>query len=283
VNVPVSIAFALYSMVGFGFADFFTKIVLSKSNAVRIALQSQAIGTILFFGIAMYYDLVVPDYRLITLTLLSGILSGIILCSYYAALSLAKASLVAPTFSCLNVVAVVLSILILGETLSVLQICLIACVIAGILLVAFKKSDDPPSRFGILLSLLAAIMAGGNVILQKWIAGDANFLMGFLLMRLFMLGTMTAILRTFGEGKSSVAPGHGQMTVLGLVDTTAFFGWYIGLRYGLVSIVTPIANSSPFVTVILAHIFLGERIDRYRWVGIVAILVGITLLVAISP
>jgi uncharacterized membrane protein len=49
-----------------------------------------------------------------------------------------------------------------------------------------------------------------------------------------------------------------------------------------VSIVTPIATSSPAVTIVLAHIFLNERVRLHQRIGIVAIIAGIVILSAIS-
>ncbi len=278
-----SIALAVSSMMGFGVADFFTKIILSKAPAIRTALISQGIGTLLFLGVALYFDFGVPSNSILFLTLISGILSAIALCSYYVALSIEKASLVAPIFACLNVVAVILSISILRESLSILQLSLIVCVFAGILLVAFERSTNPSNKLGIILALLAALLAGGNAILQKLIASGDHFLMSFTLTRFFMLSFMFMILLTVGETHSTKSsPSYRNIGLLGLLDVTSFFAWYLGLRFGLVAIVTPIANSSPVLTVILAHLFLKERVGWPQRVGIVAILVGITALAAIS-
>jgi uncharacterized membrane protein len=73
-----------------------------------------------------------------------------------------------------------------------------------------------------------------------------------------------------------------KLGILGLLDVSAFFAWYLGLRVGLVSIVTPIATSSPAVTVVLAHLFLKERVRLHQRIGIVAIISGIIFLSAIS-
>ncbi len=97
-NSTVSIVLALSAMAGFGVADFFTKVILSKAPALRTALISQGVGTVLFLGVSLYFDFGVPSNSVIYLTLLSGVLSAIALCSYYVALSLEKASLVCANF-----------------------------------------------------------------------------------------------------------------------------------------------------------------------------------------
>lgn len=69
-------------MLGFGVADFIAKAILSRTNAIRTALISQSIGTLLYLGVAIVYDLAVPDNKLLFLTLISGTLSAIVLSSY---------------------------------------------------------------------------------------------------------------------------------------------------------------------------------------------------------
>ena len=75
---------------------------------------------------------------------------------------------------------------------------------------------------------------------------------------------------------------YAKITLLGLIDVAAFFALFMGLREGFVSIVAPISHSSPAVTIILAYIFLGERLLLHQKIGVVAILIGISVLSMIS-
>jgi len=73
-----------------------------------------------------------------------------------------------------------------------------------------------------------------------------------------------------------------KLVTLGLLDVSGFFAWYMGLRVGLVSMVSPIALSSPAVTVVIAHIFLKERVRPHQRLSIIAVIAGIALLSPIS-
>jgi drug/metabolite transporter (DMT)-like permease len=273
-------------MLGFGVADFIAKTMLTRTNVIRTALISQTIGSFLYFGAALAYDRALPGVALTSLALLSGILSGVVLCAYYVALTVGKASLVAPIFSCLTVVAVGLSFLILGEALTRLQLSTIAMVFLGIILVAVERNaaGDSSRKLGIILALSAAVLGGANLILQKWIAESGHYLMGFFLTRISMAALMTPLALVPGQETRSVEISRSwlKLGLLGLIDVSAFFAWYLGLRVGLVSIVTPIATSSPAVTVLLAHHFLQERVRPHQRIGIFAIISGIILLSVIS-
>ena len=272
-------------MLGYGVEDVIAKTMLSNRNAIRIAVVSQTIGTILFLAVALTYDLALPSPTIICLALISGIFSAFVLSSYYLALSLGKASIISPTFSCMSVVAVVLSLWVLGESLTGLQLSLISLVFAGILLVAFEKSEtkDSAHKLSILLALLAAVLGGGGIIIQKWIAESSHYLMAFVLSRIFMISFMLPISPLIRETRPVITSRtYAKLAILGLMDVSAFFCWYIGLRIGLVSIVTPIVLSSPAVTVVLAHIFLNERVRLHQRLGILAVVAGIVLLSVIS-
>mgnify|MGYP001031050811 CR=1 FL=1 len=285
-NEALSVVFAISSMVGWGLGDFIAKTVVAKASAYRTVLFSQCVGSVPFFLAILMYDWTVPDPSLMFLAALSATLSTIMLYSFYQALKLGKASIVAPVGSCLTVVAVVLSVMILGEALTMLQILLISTVFVGILLVAFQGSDtrSTASNVSIVLSLLVVFVGGGNTILQKLIAETGHYLMGFLLTRVFMLAFLALLFPVFGKETSVVVPraSYARITLLGLIDVSGFFAWFMGLREGFVSIVAPISNSSSAVTIILAHTFLGERLLLHQKIGIIAIVIGIAALSLIS-
>lgn len=281
-SAAVSIALGILAMLGFGVADFIAKIILSYTNAIRTVLVSQAVGTVLFLGVALSYDRAFPSLTVVWLALIAGAVSAVVMCSYYLALSLGKASVVAPITSCLTAVAIVLSIWILGEAFTNLQFSLIALVFTGILLVAFEKTKGHESSrtLSIMLALTAALLGGGNVIIQKLIAISDHYLMALFLTRISLLGCLLPLTPVIGKARP--ISRYATLALLGLIDVSAFFAWYIGLRIGMVSIVTPVAMSSPAVTVVLAHIFLNERVRLHQRIGIAAIITGIVFLSMIS-
>jgi len=285
-SVLVSILFGVSAMLGFGFADFLAKAILVKANALQTVFISQVIGSILYIGLTLVYDLATPDRSLLFLSAVSGCLSAIVLFAFYKALSLGKASVVSPLTSCLTVVAVVLSLFVLSERLTIIQIFIIASVFLGTLLTAFERRDtrSGSSNLSILFVLVVVFLGGGNTILQKWVAESVHYLLGFTLSRLSMLGLLACLIPFIGSTQPLPRPSgmYKKMALLGLIDVSAFFAWFMGLREGFVAIVTPIALSSSAVTIILAHIFLNERVLFHQRLGIGIIILGVALLSAIS-
>jgi len=66
-----------------------------------------------------------------------------------------------------------------------------------------------------------------------------------------------------------------MLAAVGFMDTAAFVANNAGLHIGPVSVVSVLASLYGAVTVLLAWIFLRERLERSQWLGIVLIFVGI--------
>jgi drug/metabolite transporter (DMT)-like permease len=84
-----------------------------------------------------------------------------------------------------------------------------------------------------------------------------------------------------GPARQSLALPRGGVWWLllgvGILDTAAFIFNNAGLRTGQVSVVSVLASLYGAVTVVLAWIFLRERLERSQWLGIVLIFAGIVL------
>jgi len=79
--------------------------------------------------------------------------------------------------------------------------------------------------------------------------------------------------------RQSLRLPHGriwwQLAAVGVMDTAAYVANNAGLHIGPVSVVSVLASLYGAVTVLLAWIFLRERLERSQWLGIVLIFVGI--------
>ena len=67
------------------------------------------------------------------------------------------------------------------------------------------------------------------------------------------------------------------LAAVGFLDTAAFVANNAGLQTGQVSVVSVLASLYGAVTVLLAWIFLREKLERSQWFGIVLIFAGIVL------
>jgi drug/metabolite transporter (DMT)-like permease len=81
-------------------------------------------------------------------------------------------------------------------------------------------------------------------------------------------------------GKSLALPRGAvwwALFVAGILDTSAFLATNAGLQTGQVSVVSVLASLYGAVTVLLAWIFLRERLEISQWFGLAMIFAGIVL------
>ncbi|HEU5439664.1 MAG TPA: EamA family transporter [Ktedonobacterales bacterium] len=80
-----------------------------------------------------------------------------------------------------------------------------------------------------------------------------------------------------GPGGPLTSAFFGWVVALGLLDTAANTFYNVGVTQALTSIVAILSSLFSAVTVLLAWIFLHERLARWQWAGVAAILAGVAL------
>lgn len=74
----------------------------------------------------------------------------------------------------------------------------------------------------------------------------------------------------------------GIAVIAALLDTMAWVSYLFGFKHDHGAVVTALASLFSVVTIVLAGVFLRERLSRLQWVGVAIVLTGI-LLVSLQP
>lgn len=134
-----------------------------------------------------------------------------------------------------------------------------------------------------LLSAAAAALVSifGKIGLQNIDANAATAIRA-VIMALFLLGVI-AIQGKFGQLGSILAQKKALSFIVlsGVAGATSWLFYFLALKYGKVSQVGPIDKLSVVIAVILAFLFLGEKISWLNSAGVVLIAIG-ALLVAVK-
>jgi transporter family protein len=140
------------------------------------------------------------------------------------------------------------------------------------------------SKEAVFWAILAALVWGIAPILEKIGLSKINPYAG-LFLRCFgvILGAVLLLIFKFYALKadlSSVSAKTIFLLVLGgfLASFVAQFFFYRALKLGYASVVVPIAAMYPFITFILALIFLHEKFTLVKFSGLCLILLGVVLL-----
>jgi drug/metabolite transporter (DMT)-like permease len=207
---------------------------------------------------------------------LAGIGGGAGLAAFYRALALGTMSVVSPLVACGAVVPFAIAIA-TGERPSALALCGAVAALGGAVLASVeeRRAESPDRARAVLLALAAAVALGLFVYFLGLGSreGDAlSTLLGARVGSLSFLVVAAVVLRApLHIPRTSVA----AVAAVGLADVTANALFAFASRHGLLSLVAVLGSLYPIVTVLLAHIVLGERLTRPQQIGIAVALTGV--------
>jgi drug/metabolite transporter (DMT)-like permease len=206
--------------------------------------------------------------------------------SFARALSFGNAGVVAPIMTCYGAITTVLSLL-TGEVLGVIQLLgLVVCLIGVPLIASGTRDDTHPhaaahARRAVWWALSSAVLYGVGF----WIEG--RFVLPVLgalplLVISYMVGT--TVLGASLARRGDDTPHHtvptwawGLMLVTGLLGLAGLTSIAAGAQTGALSVVTVLSTLSAVVTTVVG-MMRGERMTRWQWSGLAAVMVGVGML-----
>jgi drug/metabolite transporter (DMT)-like permease len=270
----LALVLALGSSVVWGVADFSGGSLTRRLPTLPVTVLSQGAGFVpLLVAIAIRGDV---GTRSFCLGLLAGIGGGVGLASFYRALSIGTMSVVSPIAACGAVVPFVIAIA-RGERPSHLAIGGAVFALGGAVLASVdeRRSESPERARAMALAAGAAVALGLFVYFLGLGSreGDAlSTLVGARVGSLAFLVAACAVTRTpIRVPRASLA----AVAAVGLADVSANALFAFASGHGLLSLVSVLGSLYPVVTVLLAHILLGERLTRPQRFGVLVALAGV--------
>ena len=289
----MGIFLGLLAAVGWGTGDFLTRGVTRQIGAQRTLLYVQFFGlaAIILVALALGEFARIPSiapsaWLVAVVSAAIGVTASL---TMFTAFERGVLMIVSPIAASYGAITVLLSLL-SGETLSPVRALGVGISILGIILASIELTPDAGPRVatlnryrlppGVAFALMAAFLFG----ISFW-------LVGFYVVP--ALGPVLPVVVTRGLGVVLVLPivtliGHHTarpparrvtliVLAIALLDTMAFAANNLGMATEQVSVVAVLSSMFAAVTVILAWLFLHERIRWGQWLGIGLILTGIVL------
>ncbi|MDD3764211.1 MAG: DMT family transporter [Nevskiales bacterium] len=212
---------------------------------------------------------------------------------YFRALNAIGASRMAVAQALYSPFVILLSILVLGERLSVWQFGGVALVLAGIVLVTYTRSperrDARALRAGVMWAVIAVFMMAAGVVIAKPLLEQHSF-----------LWVVSLRVAAGFAGMLAIAIGRRQLSALwrayrgvthwpaivagGIVGTyLSMMLWLAGYKYTQASIAAVLNELAAVFILPLAVWFLGERVQRRQYVGVTLALAGVVLVIGLKP
>lgn len=244
-----------------------------------VTLVSQAAGFIaLVVAVAIRGEI---GSRSFAIGLLAGLGGGVGLAAFYRALSLGTMSVVSPIAACGALVPFVLSVA-TGERPSGIAVAGALAALSGAVLASVEErraaAHSPGRARAIVLAVAAAVALGIFVYFLGLGSkeGDAlSTLFGARVGSLCVLAVVAAMLRApVRIPRSSIV----AVAAVGLADVSANALFALASRNGLLALVSVLGSLYPVVTVLLAHVLLGERLTRTQRLGVTLALGGVAII-----
>lgn len=276
-------------MLGWGSADFLAALASRKLGNVLALFWMQVVGlsiALLYFVIhfSSLYINKTPQFG--TVLLVVALLQTIAYLAFYKGLEKGQVSLVSPIGACWAMVTAILSVVFYNEQLKSNQIAAIVLIITGILLASVNLRELlSVKKVTILLpgvkeGLTAMFGWGISLFLIVPSTKALGWFLPIFVSRLFALVVLTTFM-LYTKYTFKVKLQLSTLILLlpiGFLDIGAFFTYSFGVSGAYASVVASIASAFTMVTVLLAKIFLKEKIVLNQAVGIVGIIIGLVLI-----
>ncbi len=255
-----------------------------RSKPLTVVTWSQAIGLLpyvpVFFAVGEYR---LPSPGNLGVVFAAALVVTTAYLALYKGLRVGKVSLVTPISACWALVTVLLTSLLLREPLTQLQVLAVGLAVLGGSSASFRWRDlmgfgIRSAASGVQYALVAMLAFGAYYVLLDVLVSEMGWFLPILLVRIAMVAILVVGSAASGEGVARPI-GVGKLVLLaGLLDFMAFLFYSIGINVEYSAIVAPISAASPVVTIALARILLGERLETNQKAGVAAVMAAVLLM-----
>lgn len=284
----IAVAAGLTSMIGWGAADFFAKKTIDKIGDVTTLFWAQLLGLIPLFALFLYHPVFPHLQRFDPIfIILFGIVSALSYLPLYNGFGKGKVSLLSPIFASYSVFVVVLAAIFLHAGVSFHQKIAIGLVFAGILIISIDPQEirkilrNKGGRTNGVPEVLTA-----TIVYSMWLVFFDKFINGkewlFYLLMIRAVAVATLLAYTEATKKDIIVRHKGMykyLAAIGLFDVTAFGALTYGFSHTTyVGVVTVLSATFSLPTILLAYLFLKERITKLQIAGAGIIISGVILI-----
>ena len=272
----MTILFGLLSAFSYGYADFVGALAAKKVRALAVTAVSFSIG----LTIALLVSIPLGaqfSAETVQISIYAGISSAIAISCLYAALALGPISIVSPLTAVISAMIPVVFDVATGQALSSFAWVAVVLILVAVVLVAFVPGADVrlPPLPATLYSLGAGVgFAGIFLFLDS--TDPKSGLAPLIVMRivgmvLLFSGLLFLLLKRkerFLEREIFTPKIFGLIVLAGIGDVMGNVTFLIATREGALAIAAVLTSLYPIGTIVLARIFLKERIAKSQLAGI---------------
>jgi transporter family protein len=274
--------FSLATIVFYGLGQVFVKETRTKiSSANYLLLFSGNIGIIWAAYWLFFHESTSYETSAWLQAVVAAALSGAAYLTYYEALKHGKVSIVGTVAGAYAPWTILLALLFLGESMTYGEGLGVALVVGGMLLFTYNRGNGNGRRtelLGIVFALCSLFFWGTSATVAKGAIdtiGDTNFIGVYAVVCPAMWAVYWLIST---KGKFEMPKANLRVLELSMLFLTAGgITMYLAFANGNVSIVSPITNLYPVLTIAAAKVRLKENLTARQYTALAMLIVAIPL------
>ncbi len=261
-----------------GSGDFGGGLLSRRAPLFGVVLASQLIGTLVALGLAVVRGEGLPLPADVAWSIVGGLAGGVGISALYQGLAVGRMGIVAPIT---GVIAALIPVVagIVFEGLPVpLVLVGIGLAFAAVILVS-RVSDDRAGPSGVGLALVAGVAIGALGVAIAQIS-DGHVFGPLTVLRAteaVLIGGIVVVGRRAWRPARSLWPALAGVGILDMAGNGAFI---LAVQAGSLAVAAVLSSLYPVTTVVLASLFLHERVTRTHAVGIALAVAAIACIAA---
>lgn len=269
---------ALLSAFLVGGADYVGGVTSRRVSPVRVAAGAQLAGLVLAFGAAALAGWTAVETGDIAWSVASGLVVGVGLALFYAAMARGLISVVAPVAAMAGASVPVVFALVQGERPGVVALLGIGLAVVAIGLVSIAPSGPHgASTAGLPLALAAGGLFGLFFVFLSLASDDAG-LWPVALSRVGSSAVLLVLALVLTRGLDPGVTARPAVVSIAVLEVAAAIALLLALQRGPVSVASVLASLYPVSTTFLAAGLLHERLRPSQLAGVVLALVAILMI-----
>lgn len=281
----LSILSGIAGMVGWGLYDFLGGVFAKQIGPYKSFFWSQLAGlaSILLPGFLVLPSMDIPSGVMLLFPVAALLYSAGYL-FFFKGFEIGNLSIVAATMNLWAVFTMLFAFTFMGQRLSTIQTVGVLMILTGVTLASLNWNEIQQRNFqfsaGVKEAIAGAFFFGiywnvSEIIVEEvgWLVSTALIKVGIVV---FML--LFSTLSKRGMGLTGVTTKTiTAIFIMGMVEAGAVAIVNYGLTIGDAILITPIASALSIVTILLAIIFLKDKITKPQGLGIATAVVGIVV------
>jgi drug/metabolite transporter (DMT)-like permease len=266
----------LTSALTWGAGDFAGGLTSRRTPVYGVVLVSQLTGMAIAAVLAILRHEPSLTGEDIAWAVVGGILGGIGITALYRGLAVGRMGIVAPVTGVLAALIPVAAGIVLEGLPATMVLVGIGLALVAVVLVS-RVADESGGRQGLGLALLAGTTIGlFGVVINE--ISDGHVFAPLAIVRASEAVLIVAIILVTRAAWRPTANLLPVLLAIGVLDMAGNAGYIAAVQTGALAIASVVSGLYPVTTVVLAAVFLHERVTRSHAVGIVLASVAVALI-----